>query len=111
MMLAAINGLDLHYEVAGSGPPLTVAVLVMVLPAARDGLDLTTIVNVAVAPLAKPPAPIVAVTVPELAPAAGVVHVHPIAHVKDTKVVFAGRLSVSFAVVDAFGPLLCTVIV
>src|SRR5919198_262675 len=68
-------------------PSVTVALLLRRLPPSAAGVTLTTSVNVADPALAR--LPMVAVTVPAL-PTAGVVHVHPEAHVRETNVVPAG---------------------
>src|SRR3989441_832859 len=103
-------------EVAGGGllavlgsevdAELTVAVLEIV-PLAME-LTWTTMVNVAVAPLASDAA--VQLTVP-VEPTAGVVQVQPAGCVSDRKVVCAGNGSLMVTLAAAFGPALVTVIV
>src|SRR3989441_1259521 len=85
---------------------LTVAVLEIV-PLAME-LTWTTMVNVAVAPLASDAA--VQLTVP-VEPTAGVVQVQPAGCVSDRKVVCAGNGSLMVTLAAAFGPALVTVIV
>src|SRR5436305_1152654 len=67
---------------------VTVAVLEIVVPSGVLGLTWTTMVNVAVAPLARDA--VVQLTVP-VEPTAGVVQVQPAGCVSDWKVVSAGR--------------------
>ena len=87
---------------------LTVAVLEIVLPSAVSGLTWTTMVKVAVAPLASEA--VVQFTVP-VEPTAGVVHVQPAGVAIDWNVVCDGNGSFMVTVAAAFGPALLTVIV
>src|SRR5438445_445134 len=78
---------------------VTVAVLEIVVPSGVLGLTWTTMVNVAVAPLARDA--VVQLTVP-VEPTAGVVQVQPAGCVSDWKVVSAGRGSFIVTLAAAF---------
>src|SRR5207244_9372571 len=82
---------------------LTLAVLVSVLPSGVLVLTRTTMVKVAVAPLASDA--VVQVTVP-VVPTAGVVQVQPAGLVIDWKVVCDGSRSVTVTFAAVEGPLL-----
>src|SRR5436309_2164144 len=87
---------------------VTVAVLEIVVPSGVLGLTWTTMVNVAVAPLARDA--VVQLTVP-VEPTAGVVQVQPAGCVSDWKVVCGGRGSLMVTLTAAFGPALPMVMV
>jgi hypothetical protein len=86
---------------------LTVAVLLIAVPAAVPAVTFTTTVKLAV-PTAK--LELVHVMVPAL-PTVGVVHDHPAAGAMEAKVVFGGVVSVMLAVAAALGPAFTTVCV
>ena len=85
---------------------LTVAVLLMLVPAGVAALTCTTSVKFDVDPATT--FPLSAVTGP-VAPTAGVVVVQPAGAVNETNVVFAGRTSLSETAVASLGPLFVTV--
>src|SRR6266536_637243 len=102
----AVEELSLRF---GSGVlALTVAVSLITLVCATLQLTWTTTVNVAVSPFGK--LAMVQVMAPVL-PTAGSKQVQALAPEFETKVVPAGRLSVSVTLAALFGPLLATVIV
>ena len=86
----------------------TEGVFEITVPGAVPIFTLTTSGKLAVAPEATDG--FVHVTVP-VAPTAGVTQTHPAGGTKETKVVFAGMLSVNLAPVAAAGPLLVAVCV
>ena len=90
----------------GSGVEVEVlAVLLMTLPEAVPAATVTIRVNVVVAPAGSDE--MVQLTA---APGAGQTHAVPVC-ARDTKVVFAGIVSVKVTELVAAGPLLCTVTV
>src|SRR5271163_4514199 len=99
----------LLFPVFGSSTPeTTLAVLVMIVPFAVPAVTVTTTVIVAVFPDGSGGS-----VVSEQLMVFGVVvvmreHAHPVGPVAETKVVFAGRLSVTEVFGEAAGPLLVT---
>jgi hypothetical protein len=94
-----------------SGVPVMLAVFEIVVPAAVDAGTLTVIANGVLAPAGM--LVNVQVTVPDVAPGAGVVHENPEPEVgvKLANAVPAGTLSVSTTLVATLGPAFVTVIV
>ena len=87
---------------------VTVAVLEIVVPSGVLGLTWTTMVNVAVAPLARDE--VVQLTVP-FVPTGGVVQDQPAGAASDWKVVCGGSGSLMVTLTAAFGPALPMVMV